>query len=112
MLHDAPAPPSWPRTKAWTRSWTPSRLRLGGCEREPHDREHGRRPRLDLGLSGRAVALPEHALRAAVRALRRRDVPRLRRAGPRRLLREAAHLAGASCDRTADAAGLRPGLRE
>ena len=38
------------------------------------------------------VALPEHALRPSVRALRRRDVQGLRGARARRVLREAAHV--------------------
>ena len=70
------------------------------------------RPRLDLRLPRGAVAVPEHALRPFVRALRRRHVPRLRRARPGRLLLEAAHVSGAPCDRPADAPGLPRRLRE
>ena len=55
---------------------------------------------------------PNMRVRPAVRALRRRDVPRLRRAGIRRVLREAPHLARAPRDLAADAAGLRHDLRE
>ena len=44
--------------------------------------EHGDRPRLDSGLPRRTDPLPEHARRPAVRALRRDELPRLRRARP------------------------------
>ena len=79
--------------------------------REAHAREHRHRPRLDGGLPRRAGALPEHARRPALRPLRRGELPRLRRARPGRVLRAAAHRAGAADDLAADAAGLPRGVR-
>ena len=55
--------------------------------REPDSREHRDRARLDLRLPRRAGALPEHARRAALRQLRRRELPRPRRHRLPRLLR-------------------------
>ena len=54
-------------------------------------REHGDRPRLDRRLPRGARALPELARRPALRPLRRRELPRLRRPRPGRVLRAAAH---------------------
>ena len=54
--------------------------RARGCGGDEADRrEHRGRPRLDRRLPGGAGALPELARRAALRALRRRELPRLRR---------------------------------
>ena len=59
----------------------PDRARgVRGCRVDEADRrEHGDRPRLDRRLPGGAGALPELAGRAALRPLRRRELPRLRR---------------------------------
>ena len=99
------------RTRASTRSSARCARRREGAAREPDDREHRDRARLDVGLPGGAGPLPEHALRPALRPLRRRDVPRLRRARARRVLREAARRAGAARDLAADPAGLPRRLR-
>ena len=56
------------------------RRRAGsGRPREPHRREHRSRPRLDGRLPRGAGAVPELPRRAAVRALRRGELPGLRR---------------------------------
>ena len=52
---------------------------LRGGAHEADQREHRGRPRLDRRLPGGAGALPELPRRAALRALRRRELPRLRR---------------------------------
>src|SRR4051812_34638179 len=70
-------------------------------------REHRDRRRLDGRLPGGARALPELARRAAVRPLRRRELPRLRRALAAGVLRTAAHRDGDTIDLPADA-GLLP----
>ena len=58
--------------------------------REPHRREHRDRPRLDRRPARRGRPLPELARRAAVRPLRRRELPRRRRHLAGRVLRTAA----------------------
>src|SRR5262249_30812170 len=71
----------------FTSSWRRSRRRR---PHDAHSREHRGRARLDGGLPGGAPALPELPCRAALRAVRHRELPGLRRhhAGP--LLRAAA----------------------
>ena len=72
--------------------------------READGREHGDRPRLDGRLPGGAGAVPELARRPALRPLRRREPPRLRRDRPGRVLRAAARPRRAADDLAADAA--------
>ena len=97
--------PACARTRSSTRSW-PRSARRGARAREPHRREHRDRARLDGRLPGRPDPLSEHARRAAVRPLRRGELPRLRRARPARVLRAAAHRRRAADHLAADAAGL------
>ena len=74
---------------------------------EADRREHRGRPRLDRRLPGRAGALPELPRRAALRALRRRELPRLRRHHARTSFYERlAHGAGAADHLAADAGRL------
>src|SRR5213080_2062173 len=82
-----------------------------GTRRGADSREHGDRPRLDRGLPRGAAALLELADRPAVRAFRRRELPRLRRARPGGVLRPPPHRRGAPDHVAADAAGLPLGLR-
>ena len=111
MPRRAQALRSCARTRGSTRSFAQSVQRLGGDADEPDEREHGDRPRFDVGLPRRAGALPEHALRPALRALRRRDVSRLPRARAGGLLREAPCVRRHPGHGAADAAGLRHRLR-
>src|SRR5207244_2851046 len=97
-----PAPSS---ASARTTTWTTSSPRSSG----PHGadgREHGDRPRLDRRLPAGAAAVPELANRAALRPLRQRELPGLRRPWAGGVLRAAAQLAGDPDDVAADARRL------
>src|SRR5439155_13849753 len=103
-----PAPsPACPKTKSWTRSSRRSAARLSGPDRA----EHGDRPRLDRRLPGSSRAFSQLADGAAVRAFRRRELPRLRRALARAVLRAPAHLGAAADDVAAHARRLSEDVR-
>ena len=86
-------------------------LAAGTARREPDRREHGDRPRLDRRLPGGPGALPELADRAALRQLRRRELPRLRRSRRRTSSTRGSRAGRAADDLAADARRLPRGLR-
>src|SRR5689334_4858957 len=92
---------AWRRTKAWTRS-SPRFTTPRRPPREADRGEHGHRRGLDSGLPRGAAALPELAHRPALRSLRRRELPRLRRAHARILLRAAPRRGADTDDLAAD----------